>query len=186
MRRKQTVHLHPRYKKKNDFNFYKIGFFVLALILVFFIFSQSGEKSIQEKSSNDTFISKLSLLKDKISMGTTNTKYPDDLIFKSCMNSYESCVEISERKYDIYVNLLEVEKFEDKSEASVFFETWNGWTQLGLDFELRSVGKSFEKDLPFTLFAIKFTNQEGTKIPVTLICDKTGKLVSSSKSLLDC
>jgi len=112
--------------------------------------------------------------------------YEDSLITK-CKASYNSCKDVSTQKYDLSISLIKTEKFEDKSKAQEFYNTWKGPLQMGIDTELTlfDFDKKVEDYLPLVLFAIKVRGPEG-QVPVVLICDKNGDLVKFSKSALLC
>jgi len=110
----------------------------------------------------------------------------DELITK-CKQSYESCKNIATQKYDMSISLIRTEKVNDKSSAEEFYKTWKSPLQYGLKYELGgySSNNDIENYLPIVLFATKVIGQGG-QLPVVLICDSNGNLISSSKSQLLC
>lgn len=112
--------------------------------------------------------------------------YEDPLLTK-CKTSYNSCKSIATQKYDISISLIKSEKFNDKSSAEEFYNTWKSPLQFGLKYELGgySSNNDIENYLPIVLFASKVSGQGG-QLPVVLICNSDGNLISSSKSQLLC
>lgn len=124
---------------------------------------------------------------DKNSSGKIIPSTYEDPLITKCKASYNSCKDVSTQKYDLSISLIKTEKFEDKSKAQEFYNTWKGPLQMGLDTELTlfDYNKKVEDFIPLVLFATKVRGPEG-QIPVVLICDKNGDLIKFSKSALLC
>lgn len=124
---------------------------------------------------------------DKNSSGKIIPSTYEDPLLAKCKTSYNSCKSIATQKYDMSISLIKSEKFNDKSSAEEFYNTWKSPLQIGLKYELG--GYSSNNDignyLPIVLFASKVSGQGG-QLPVVLICNSDGNLISSSKSQLLC
>ncbi|MCK9544605.1 MAG: hypothetical protein M0R03_21500 [Novosphingobium sp.] len=112
--------------------------------------------------------------------------YEDSLVTK-CKTSYNSCKSVATQKYDMSISLIKSEKFNDKDSAEEFYNTWKGPLQGELKYALGSYSSNnnIENYLPIVLFASKVSGPGG-QLPVVLICNSDGNLISSSKSQLLC
>ncbi len=121
--------------------------------------------------------------KEKITQKVDNYNIPiqQDPLIEKCMNSFERCKYIATRKYDVSFKILEVERFDDKEKAVEFFDTWKGYTQFYLYWELREkgYGTTVEESLPLVMFFLKVKGVGG-ETPRVTICDSDGELLDRS------
>jgi len=169
-----------------------IIFIVLVLMAVYlFYFQPQILRTISGRVTNI-----LGDLKTNTNVNPTSqisVPVEDELIVK-CRQSYDNCKEIATQKYDVSISLIKIEKFEDKSNAEEFYNTWKGPIQIGqfgLDWDLMSSYPDnpnttpIENYFPVVLLALKVTNPQG-QLPLVVVCDNSGNLVKASKNQLQC
>ncbi|MFW9877455.1 MAG: hypothetical protein ACFFG0_30585 [Candidatus Thorarchaeota archaeon] len=170
---------------------------VIVLLLLFAFMNQEKVVNSITETYEDTNLSKLNPIQISSNFTLFNSNknssskvipstYEDPLVSK-CRASFNSCKEVSTKKYDISISLIEMEKFQDKSKAEEFYNTWKGPLQMGLKYELTgfAYNKDVEDYLPIVLIASKVRGPEG-QLPVVLTCNSDGNLISNSKSQLLC
>lgn len=113
----------------------------------------------------------------KITDNTTRTEEIKDSLIKMCSEDFNYNKDISEKKYDVSISILEQERVEDIKSAKDFYSLWGSALNINQDLEY-----NWEKlEFPIVLFAIKFKG-EGGQIPMVIACGKDGKLMKFSKS----
>ena len=112
-----------------------------------------------------------------------------DALTEKCVESFEQCKQVYEKKYEISMSIVEAKRVDNLSAGNDFYNTWKGLTQIGLESEYNSTldpgEKLKESDFPLVLFAITFRGKEGL-VPYVVVCDNQGNLIQYSKTILSC
>ena len=164
--------------------------YVLFILIIAFLFLAGCTPKIYDSSTSSSAKQQNSVnpLPSQISAPK------EDTLISKCQRSFDNCKNISTQKYDISVSLIKIEKFEGKSEADEFYNTWKSPLQMGLDNEFMDLNlfdyetgemPPLESYFPLVLFASKVRGLKG-QTPVVLICDKGGNLIKQSKQQLGC
>lgn len=101
----------------------------------------------------------------------------DKSLISSCKRSFNECVDISTKKYDISISLLEIQEFNNKEDAEDFYNTWKGFLEFYSPLD--------EEKYPLVLLALTIKNPQ-TKMPFVVVCNQQGELTQSSKERLFC
>ena len=107
-----------------------------------------------------------------------------DPLIRKCMESFDQCKNIGENKYEMNIKLQDQSKFQNISEAEIFFKMWSDVRQgMGIKWYIS------QQDLPIVLFAtkinIKDDDQEST-YPYVVFCNSKGQIIDKTKSGLGC
>ena len=113
----------------------------------------------------------------------------NDTQTKQCLETFNECKDIYEKKYMINANILEIKKSENISDAEKFYNTWKGQSQPALN-SIYTPMPSYNHELsyldfPLVLIAISLQAADGPQ-PYVLICNKDSNLLPSSKSVMFC
>ena len=120
----------------------------------------------------------------------------DSLVVK-CKEELDTCKETKQQKSDMSLAVVEIEKFEDTLDAWDFYEEKRKPSQESISSHI-SASSNVAGTQPIILSYVKeFVKPESWKemwpdkekqptIPYVLICDSEGKLVSKSKSTINC
>ena len=112
-----------------------------------------------------------------------------DALTEKCVESFEQCKQVYEKKYEISMSIVGVNKVHNLSAGNDFYNTWKASTQMGLESEYNSnlpVGERLnDTNFPLVLFAITLRGKEGLA-PYVAVCDNQGNLIQYSKTVLSC
>ncbi len=117
------------------------------------------------------------------SISTFQTLTAQDPVITACTQSFNDYKETTSKKYGYSLSLIEMERFDNFSEANEFYDTWRDPMQLELTTYLRTFGKIDAKSkdsYPLVLFASKLEISNGVnvvQVPIVIVCDKNGKLI---------
>jgi len=109
----------------------------------------------------------------------TNGNSSENALLTNCKADFEYYKDISEKKYDGSISILNVEEVSNMESVEEFSSTWGSSLSINLDIEQRRT----KLDFPIVLFGIKFKGPGG-QIPLVLACGNDGKLMEHSKNLL--
>jgi hypothetical protein len=111
----------------------------------------------------------------------------EDSLITQCKENLEECKDIANQKWGTSISTIKVERFENLSEAKVFYTTWNAVRR-----DLRDIlyintpyGVPVEDNFPLVLFAIKIKGTGG-QVPAVIICNKNGEIADFEKYVLSC
>ena len=170
-------------KAKDVFTWLSI--FIIGSLIVTFLVSPNSFQSF--KSNIKNIVPASSDTKESI-MGTNSypsTRADENDLISRCKVSLNKCKDISTRKYDLSMSIIEVKKFNDEVRAVEFYNTWNVFLGFNLDTIFALSHSTIEEQLPFVLIAVSLV-REGEKYPVVAICDGNGELNINSKISLLC
>ena len=109
-------------------------------------------------------------------------------LVSSCMESFNECKSISQKKYDTSISIIKTEEFDYYDEADDFYRTWsNGLITLEalLTIDGRYNFMTKEDALPIVLVAAKIKAEDNSS-PVVFVCDNSGELIKISKQSMGC
>jgi len=155
---------------------------LLILILLFFNYDTSNLSNQVTGTpilfqSNNLFTNVKESTPKLFSQIFSGISLPNEkLLSTKCKKSYDICKEIFYQKYGFSHSIIKMEKFEDKSKAKEFFNTWKSYSVLfQTDTEFDNL------HLPVVLFAIKSTGPKEEQFVGVFICDRSGDFTESSK-----
>lgn len=152
-----------------------LGIFVVGSLIVSFLISPNSFSNFKSNIKN---VIPSSI--PQVAIGNT-----EDPLISQCTNAFNECKSIYEQKYDSIISIIKIEKFNDSSKAIEFYKTWEYGAQGGLELDENLLfGDSVENHLPMVIFATQHNSPNYGKYPFVYVCDKTGNLMSRSKSLL--
>lgn len=108
----------------------------------------------------------------------------EDVLVKTCKNSFNTCSSIFSKKYGGSVSIIEIERFDDKENAEEFYHVWKGFGQISVKYEYDIFGLD-EYNTPLVLIASKVKGDLG-QLPLVLVCNSNGDFVEGSKAKLLC
>ncbi len=123
--------------------------------------------------------------------GLINNALPNqDILINKCKDSFNECKRISEAKYDVSIQIIQVEKFDNITQATEFFNTWGGSGLFNfITLEYMVLGpfskEKIEDHMPLVLLAYRIIGPEG-QLPGVVVCGNDTKLTSYSKQSLLC
>lgn len=142
---------------------------VIILVIAMSVYGYLFNPEVKDKI-NDVVGS----VKDNIVLSQkTNNTNPS---VSKCIQSFNSCKQISTKKYDWSLSILEIEEFDDIQEAEEFYNIWHGL------YEFRSYFREY--DLPYVLIAVKIISPNG-QVPTVVVC-QDGELSPAAKSKFSC
>lgn len=166
---------------------------IFLVIYAIFFHAPTWWENTKDKVESDKVLSRAATIQPT---ETTNTKTPEstDSTVTACLQTFNTCKEISEEKYGTSIYVIKVQKALSLDDGKDFYSTWKGYGQINLNSELNlnTVGLSNWKDdeiFPIVLIAIKIKlSLEGQEqqYPQVILCDSNGKLSFYSKNALGC
>lgn len=122
---------------------------------------------------------------DKIKSDSAKSQASQDPLVSKCLVSFSQCESVTETKYDdLSINLIKVERFDNRSRAEDFFNTWKSPAQM-YDLNFMTFGGGEPEEYPQVLIASKIRGPEGES-PVVIFCNKEGQISKLSKIILLC
>ncbi len=142
---------------------------VIILVLAMGVFGYLFNPEVKDKIDDV-----VGDIKDDVVLSQkTNNTNPS---VSKCIQSFNDCKQISTKKYDWSLSILDIEEVDEMEEAKEFYNTWHGLFEFGSYFG--------EYDLPFVLIAVKMKGRD-IQLPTVIVCED-GELTSAAKSKLMC
>jgi|SRR3989344_5007936 len=113
-----------------------------------------------------------------------------DPLINECLVSFDKCKDTATTKYNsISINILQIEKFENDSNAKIFYEKWSNPMQKILSIYIFGEyydGYEIEEKLNYPIVLIATNTKAEEENPVVAICNSNGELTKFTKQLFLC
>ena len=126
----------------------------------------------------------ITIIEEEIKTSLVQNQKQEGSLISKCESDFKYYADISKKKYNVRISILETEEVFDRDSIDNFSEIW------GYSFDVGTTKSSLypynlpELDFPIVLLAIKFEGTPKGQLPIVIACDNNGKIMERSRGQL--